>query len=165
MGTVGEWYLIQKQSCRANCCYLAGSLVLATVGSHSRFLHIAPLKLSRPLLATTRKSQPITDFHPSIACNRFIPFMVSRGILLEPLPAVSRRGQGTPLDKSPAHRRARCQLHIRSKSGFNILLKDTSTCSSAQPGAGIWTNDLPITSWPALPAELQPHNRFTFFHI
>ena len=27
---------------------------------------------------------------------------------------------------------------------------------AAQPGAGIWTNDLPITSLPALPDELQP---------
>ena len=73
---------------------------------------------------------------------------------------------GCSLDKSPAHRRAltdgrgrhaRCQLHIRSNLGFSILLKDTSTCSSAQPGAGIWTSDLLISSRPALPAELQPH--------
>ena len=69
------------------------------------------------------------------------------------------QGQGTP-----AHHRAltdgrgchaRCQPHIRSNLGFSILLKDTSTCS-AQPGAGIWTSNLPITSRPALPAELQP---------
>ena len=32
---------------------------------------------------------------------------------------------------------ARCQLYIRSNLGFSIVLKDTSTCSSAQPGAGI----------------------------
>ena len=31
---------------------------------------------------------------------------------------------------------------------------DTSTCSSALPGAGNWTSNLPITSQPALPAEL-----------
>ena len=37
--------------------------------------------------------------------------------------------------------------------GFSILLKDTSTCSSV-PGIG--TSDLPITSPPALPTELQP---------
>ena len=40
----------------------------------------------------------------------------------------------------------RCQLHIRSNLGFSILLRDSSTCSSAQPGgAGIRTSDLPIT--------------------
>ena len=44
---------------------------------------------------------------------------------------VSGRGQGT-LDKSPAHRRA-----MMSNVGFSISLKDTSTCSSALPGAGI----------------------------
>ena len=47
---------------------------------------------------------------------------------------------GYSLDKSPAHHRiltdgrahhARSQLHIRSNLGFSILLKDTSTCSSA----------------------------------
>ena len=42
---------------------------------------------------------------PSI-CNRFIPFMGMQGFLLEPIPAVSGRGRGYPLDKSPAHRRA-----------------------------------------------------------
>ena len=55
------------------------------------------------------------------------------------------------LDKSPAHRRA----SLMSNGGFSILLKDTSTCSSALPRAGIWTSDLLITSRPALPAELQ----------
>ena len=72
---------------------------------------------------------------------------------------------GYSLDMSPAHRRAltdgrgrhaRCEPHIRSNLGFSILHKDTSTCSSAQPGAGILTGDLPITSWPALLAEPQP---------
>ena len=66
---------------------------------------------------------------------------------------------GYTLDESSAHcraltdsrgRHARCQLHIRSSSGFSILLKDNSTCSSAQPGAGIWTSDLPITSRPEI---------------
>ena len=51
---------------------------------------------------------------------------------------------GCSLDKSPAHRRAlivggghhaRCQLHTRSNLGFSILLKDASTCSSAQLSA------------------------------
>ena len=36
------------------------------------------------------------SIHPSIVCNCFIPFMGSRGVLLEPIPAVSGRGQGTP---------------------------------------------------------------------
>ena len=47
------------------------------------------------------------------------------------------------------------QTHIRSNLGFSIFLKDTSTCKSAQPGDGIWTSNRLITSWPALPAELQ----------
>ena len=34
--------------------------------------------------------------HPSIVCNHFTPFMGSQGFLLEPVPAVSGRGQGTP---------------------------------------------------------------------
>ena len=60
------------------------------------------------------------------------------------------------LYKSPAHCRflrdgrdchAKCQPDIRSKPGFSILLKETSTWSSA------WTNTIPITSLPALPAE------------
>ena len=47
---------------------------------------------------------------------------------------------------------ARCQLHIRSNLGFSILLKDTSTCSSAQPeGAEIRTSNILITRQPALP--------------
>ena len=58
---------------------------------------------------------------------------------------------------------ARCQLHIGSNLGFNILLKVTSTCSSAHPeGAGIQTINLPITRPPALHPELQPptHTRW-----
>ena len=51
------------------------------------------------------------------------------------------------------YRHARCQLHIRSNLGFSILLKDTSTCSSAQPG--IQTSNLLITRRPALPPEIQ----------
>ena len=35
-------------------------------------------------------------FHPSIVCNRFIPFMRLQEVLLEPIPTVSGRGQGTP---------------------------------------------------------------------
>ena len=74
----------------------------------------------------------------------------SAGYTLPPLPAYHR----ALTDGRGCH--TRCQLHIRSNLGFSILLKDTSTCSSAQPGAGIWTSNLPITSQPALPAQLQP---------
>ena len=70
-------------------------------------------------------------FHPSIVCNCFIPFMGSQGFLLEPIPAVSGRGQGTPwtscqlitgpvTDGRGCH--ARCQPHIRSNLGFSIFL-------------------------------------------
>ena len=71
------------------------------------------------------------------------------------------------LSHSPAHWwwRQPCKVpsaHIRSKL-FSILLKNTSTCSSAQPGgAGIQTSNLPITRLPALPAELQPPNTYTY---
>ena len=58
-----------------------------------------------------------------------------------------------------------------SNVGFSISLKDTSTCSSALPRARIWTSDLPITSRPALPADLQPppskgvvHKISIFYH-
>ena len=63
------------------------------------------------------------------------------------LPAVSGREQGTPwtscqLIAGPslmpeATMQGYGQLHIRSNLGFSVLLKDTSTCSSAQPGVGI----------------------------
>ena len=70
---------------------------------------------------------------------------------------VSGRGQGTPwtshqLIAGPS---------LMSNVGFSILLKDTLTCSSALPGAGIWASDLLIISQPALPAELQlPKSHF-----
>ena len=102
----------------------------------------------------------------SIVRNRFIPFMGSLGFVLEPIPAVSGWGQGAswtsrqlivgPFTDGRGCHGARCRLHIRSKLGFSILLKDTTTCSSAQPGgAGIWTSD-PTTYRPALLAERQP---------
>ena len=44
-------------------------------------------------------------------------------------------------------RLARCQLHLRSNFVFSVLLKDTSTCSSAQQGGvGIRASDPLITS-------------------
>ena len=76
------------------------------------------------------------NIHPtSTVCNCFIPFMGLRGFCCWSL----------SLDKSPAHHRAltdgrwchaRCQLHLRSKSGFSMLLKCwwDSTCSSALLG-------------------------------
>ena len=61
------------------------------------------------------------------------------------------------LERSPAHRRA-----LRGNLGFSILLKDSSTYSSAQPGGGgIWANDLPITSWSALNTDRQPADTCT----
>ena len=39
---------------------------------------------------------PKNPIHPSIICNCFIPFMGSRGFLLEPITAISGWGQGTP---------------------------------------------------------------------
>ena len=74
--------------------------------------------------------------------NRLSLYMGSRGVAAGANPSlVSGQGQGTPWT---------------SNVGFSILLKYTSTCSSALPWAGIWTSDLWITSRPALPAELQP---------
>ena len=66
---------------------------------------------------------------------------------------VSGRGQGTPW----TGRQLIAGPSLMSNVGFSILLKDTSTCCSALPRAGIWTSDLLITSRPALPTELQPH--------
>ena len=58
---------------------------------------LASLKLD---LVISRLSLELFSIHPSIhssiICNHFIPFMGSWGLLLEPVPAVSGRGQGTP---------------------------------------------------------------------
>ena len=69
---------------------------------------------------------------------------LSRGV------AVSGRGQVA----------SSSQGSLMSNMGFGVLLKDTSTCSSALPGAGIWASDLLITRRPALPAELQSSGKF-----
>ena len=37
-----------------------------------------------------------------------------------------------------------CQLHIKSNSGLSILLKDTSTCHSVQPGGAALPPDLQL---------------------
>ena len=94
--------------------------------------------------------------HQSCHChcpNRLSLSMGLQGLAAGANPSlVSWRGQGTPWTS----RQFITGPLLMSNVGFSILLKDTSTCSSALPGAGIWTSDLPITSRPALPAELQP---------
>ena len=50
----------------------------------------------RPVGNTRWKVRESPKQHPSIVCNRFIPFMGSQGFLPEPIPAVSGWGQGTP---------------------------------------------------------------------
>ena len=91
---------------------------------------------------------------PSMSCHVIVwtayPFPWGRGVLLlEPIPALSQ-GEGRVSHQFIAG------PSLMSNVGFSISLKDTSTCSSALPRAGIWTNDLLSTSRPALPAELQP---------
>ena len=71
-----------------------------------------------------------------IVRNRLSLSMGSRGVAAGANPSfVSGRGQGTTWTS--------CQLitgpSLMSNVGFSILLKDTLTCSSALPGAGIWT--------------------------
>ena len=88
-----------------------------------------------------------------MSCHRLSPlypfFKGSWGLLLEPIPAVSGRRQDTPWTS--------LLLIAGAILGISILLKDTLTRSSVQPGvAGIWTSNLLTTSRPARPAELQP---------
>ena len=103
--------------------------------------------------------------HPSIVCNRFIPFYGVAGcfFLLEPIPAVSGRGQGTPwtsrqLAEGPSLMVEAVTQGANCTSGaiWGSLSCSRTLPHAAQPGAGFWTSDLPITSRPALPAELQP---------
>ena len=100
----------------------------------------------------------VVSIHPSIVTA--LSLLWGRGVFAGANPSCLWARAGYTLDKTPAHHRAltdgrghhaRCQLHIRSNLGFSILLKDTSTCSSAQPRAGIWTSDIPLTSQPARP--------------
>ena len=79
------------------------------------------------------------------------------------LSLVSGWGQGAPWTS----RQLIAGPSLMSNVGFSISLKDTSTCSSVFPGARIWTSNLPITSQPALPAELQPSRQrlCTLFYI
>ena len=86
-----------------------------------------------------------------IVWNRLCLSMGSWGVAAGVNPSlVSGRGQDTPWTS--------CQLiagpSLMSKVRFSTSLKDTLTCSSALPGAGIWTGDILITGRPALPAEL-----------
>ena len=83
------------------------------------------------------------------------PFPWGCGVLLlEPIPALS---QGEGRDKLPAHRRAltdeQCGVQCLAQGHFDM------------PGAGIWTSDLPITSRPALPTELQPPLTIVLFKV
>ena len=70
----------------------------------------------------------------SFSCHRLSLSMGLQGVAAGANPSlVSGRGQGTPwtshqLIAGPS---------LMSNMGFSILLKDTSTCSSALPGAGI----------------------------
>ena len=87
--------------------------------------------------------------------NRLSLSMGLRGVAAGANPSlVSGQGQGTPW----ISRQLIAGPSLVSNVGFSISLKDTLTCSSALPRwrAGIWTSVLPITSRPALPAELQP---------
>ena len=84
---------------------------------------------------------------------------------------------GYTLDESPAHCRAltdgrghhtSCQLHIRSNFGVQYLAQFKLLRYVAQfcpRGAGIQTSDLPITSQPALPTELQPLPYFFYSEV
>ena len=84
--------------------------------------------------------------------RHFIPF--SRGrrfLLLDPIPVVSGRRQGTPWTS--------CQ-HITGPSGaiWGSVSRSRTLRHAAQispEGARSWTSDLSITSRPALPTDLQ----------
>ena len=115
-----------------------------------------PLVIDQPVWGSQRWRQS-TSRHV-IVRNRLSLSMGSRGVAAGANPSlVSGRGQGTPW----ISRQLIAGPSLVSNVGFSILLKDTSTCSSALPGAGIWTRDLSITSRPALPAELQPPRQST----
>ena len=104
------------------------------------------------------------SIHPSIVCNCFIPFMGARGVLLEPIPAVSGRGQGTPWTScqliagpslmAEAATQAATSGAIWGSVSFAWSLQHEAQLSPW--GARIRTSDPLITSRPALPAELQP---------
>ena len=55
-------------------------------------------------VALALPTMQLTAIHPSIVCNGVIPLLMGlQGSLLEPIPAVSGWGQGTPLDKLPGY--------------------------------------------------------------
>ena len=92
--------------------------------------------------------------HPSIVCNCLIPFygvMVFWGGFLpsqsQLYPALAQRA-GYSMGKWPAHRRALAGSVSCSRTLWHA--------SQLSPELGFRTSDLPITSQPALPAELQP---------
>ena len=93
----------------------------------------------------SRDSALTKAIHPSIVCIRFIPFYGVAGFLFF---FAGTQWTSRQLITGPSLV-AEAAMQGANNLGFSFLLKDTSTCSSAQPGAGIWTSDLPITSQPA----------------
>ena len=101
---------------------------------------------------STKHYRPSIHYYVMSLSVAAYPFPWGRGVLLlEPIPALSQ-GEGAPWTS----RQLIAGPSLMSIVGFSISLKHTSTCSSALPGAGIWTSDLSIASRPALPTELQP---------
>ena len=86
--------------------------------------HDAKVKLQpSTYLGSNIKTQE--HIHPSIVCKRSIPFMGSQGFLLEPLPAVSRRGQLTPW------------ISCWRIAGPSLMVEDTMQGANCTSGA-IW---------------------------
>ena len=92
--------------------------------------------------------------HPSIVCNHFIPFYGVAGVVAGANPSclqvragyrvpgqVASSSQGPSLMAEAAMPGANC-----TSGAIWGSLSCSRTCSSAQPGVGIWTSDLPITS-------------------
>ena len=128
-----------------------------TTWSHTSESTLKPSLSSREHLKLLTKNLYITvivkwSCHV-IVRNRLSLSMGLQGVAAGANPSlVSGRGQGTPWTS----RQFIAGPSLMSNVGFNISLKDTLTCSSALPRAGIWISNLLITSRPALPAELQP---------
>ena len=77
-----------------------------------------------------------------IVCNHFIPFSRGCGVCCWSQSQLSP-SKGRVAGSSGAIRgSASCSRTLRHAAQFR--------------GAGIWTSDLPVTGWPALPTELQP---------
>ena len=74
------------------------------------------------------------SIHPSIVWNRFIPFMGSRG-LLEPIPAVSGWGRGTPGPGQVASLSQGWENYVQNQNqnqkSFNVLQTGKFVCHSS----------------------------------